>query len=543
MSTTARLEDFGQKIGGARKDLYNFAEFTEEERLKLVKRDTIWKKPDYVALIESGYDDGVAYYADIVRKSVRPHPDSFTDAAIKNYIDTVTSIRDDVMALKTKSDVDDYYIKTFLPKFFNKGASAFSFSVRDTAMLAISQKTMKAVMTSYGRCKRKAQSELFGVADNKKAAEKVRRTLRVVCVNGTSIKVCPDWYGKECIHQKLGSSSYYYYLDNHDTLSDKVDNETFVILNEASHRVILSENGKAFSSRDTAESAIDAMAKAAEVSAQSGTDKQTSRKSKFKSVCVQNVVRSGALDYLAGERASGDLYIETFGFRGGEFGHWMNEKDRQDSLDYGYNALMDLSVVLDIFPEDISLGKSLAIAFGARGKGAANAHFETLRNVINLTKMSGAGCLAHEWCHALDFYIGKKCNVKPGALASDSVDYFCERAKLPKPFADLVIALKIDSNTKNTTEYYRGSTRFGEMYAKTGHGYWESRCEMLARAFDCYVHDKLAELGIRSDYLSAYSDSFKMGDTIAYPVGKERRMFNQKFDELFAYLRTDGFFR
>ena len=52
---------------------------------------------------------------------------------------------------------------------------------------------------------------------------------------------------------------------------------------------------------------------------------------------------------------------------------------------------------------------SLAIAFGARGSGSALAHFEPARNVINLTKLKGAGSLAHEWGHALDFFLGMNC--------------------------------------------------------------------------------------------------------------------------------------
>lgn len=52
---------------------------------------------------------------------------------------------------------------------------------------------------------------------------------------------------------------------------------------------------------------------------------------------------------------------------------------------------------------------SLAIAFGARGSGTALAHFEPARNVINLTKLKGAGSLAHEWGHALDFFLGTNC--------------------------------------------------------------------------------------------------------------------------------------
>lgn len=59
--------------------------------------------------------------------------------------------------------------------------------------------------------------------------------------------------------------------------------------------------------------------------------------------------------------------------------------------------------------KECDLNMSLAIAFGARGSGRALAHFEPSRNVINLTKMKGAGSLAHEWGHAFDFNVGQLC--------------------------------------------------------------------------------------------------------------------------------------
>lgn len=64
---------------------------------------------------------------------------------------------------------------------------------------------------------------------------------------------------------------------------------------------------------------------------------------------------------------------------------------------------------------------------------------------------------------------------------------------------------------------------------------------MFARAFDCYIADKLREKGLRSDYLTAHSDCFveEMSGTIycAYPVGNERERLNQLFDALIADLK------
>lgn len=103
-------------------------------------------------------------------------------------------------------------------------------------------------------------------------------------------------------------------------------------------------------------------------------------------------------------------FIDTFGFRGVEFGNWNNQEDRQQLLDDAYDGLLDLAEIMDIPPKAISLDGDLGLAFGARGQGlsGARAHYEPSKVVINLTKMNGAGSLAHEWFHALDHYLGRQ---------------------------------------------------------------------------------------------------------------------------------------
>jgi Inorganic Pyrophosphatase/Large polyvalent protein-associated domain 1/Transglycosylase SLT domain len=111
------------------------------------------------------------------------------------------------------------------------------------------------------------------------------------------------------------------------------------------------------------------------------------------------------------ERRQGDVdpkrFQQDFGFRGGEFGNWNKGGDGQAAINYAYDAMHDLAKVLGIDPQALSLGGQLSIAFGARGHGgkdAASAHYEPARAVINLTKIKGAGSLAHEWFHAVDHY-------------------------------------------------------------------------------------------------------------------------------------------
>lgn len=123
---------------------------------------------------------------------------------------------------------------------------------------------------------------------------------------------------------------------------------------------------------------------------------------------LEKVQRTGK-DYRKGRNIDADEFTKTFGFRGGEFGNWVKPEERQTMLNLAYDSFMDLANILNISPRAISLGGELSIAFGARGTGgfeAFNAHYESSRAVINLTRLKGAGAVAHEWMHALDNYFG-----------------------------------------------------------------------------------------------------------------------------------------
>ena len=75
------------------------------------------------------------------------------------------------------------------------------------------------------------------------------------------------------------------------------------------------------------------------------------------------------------------------------------------------------------------------------------------------------------------------------------------------------------------------------MYSKERAGYWSSICEMFARAFDCYVHDKLVEAGITDTYLSGYSDRYCYEGHYAYPRGEERKKINKTIDDMMTWFK------
>ena len=141
-------------------------------------------------------------------------------------------------------------------------------------------------------------------------------------------------------------------------------------------------------------------------SPEGATDLLNRKRENYELPALEELTRNGMPDYRNGKDVTPDDFQSAFGFRGGEFGNWLNAEERKQFLNYAYDALMDLATILHISPRALSLGGELSIAFGARGKQGAKAHYEPTRAVINLTKMNGAGSLAHEWAHALDNYFG-----------------------------------------------------------------------------------------------------------------------------------------
>lgn len=101
-----------------------------------------------------------------------------------------------------------------------------------------------------------------------------------------------------------------------------------------------------------------------------------------------------------------EALIEVFGFRGINFGNWTKQNERQNFVNLAYDSLYDLAEILNLPPKALSLGGKLGLAFGAQGRSSAAGHFIPEYNEINLTRKSGAGSLAHEWWHALDYYFG-----------------------------------------------------------------------------------------------------------------------------------------
>ena len=249
-------------------------------------------------------------------------------------------------------------------------------------------------------------------------------------------------------------------------------------------------------------------------------------------------VRYTGKKYRGVSNVTPEEWQKKFSFAGVEFGNWTSQQDRQYSMNYCYDSLCDMAEAIGISLKDIAFSGELSLAFGARGRSNACAHYEPLRKVINLSKMHGAGSLAHEWMHALDREIACFYGITDEMLGSETN----HKNKLPEEFNALITQMirSLDDPYKNS-DYYEGSVAFGACYSKDAFGYWTSTCEMLARAFACYVMDRI---GVCDDYLVAHAEAYIVisnGELqYAFPCGDERKALNQRFDALFKRLKKDG---
>jgi hypothetical protein len=612
MPETVQHQDFGEKIGGAKKDLWNerglyssdISSMNEREAAKYVKKDNVWKKNDYQAMIDGGTPFDVVYFIKKVRDNLADAPvflrlDDTEEKRLdrqKQYIDTVRELESVMLSVRTKEDALATLERFFVDNGYMEVAAhsgiqtykQFRYTEKGRGNPVISDKLFKTMNVSSNRfdydITRKAEREQFGTPKKNKVPRgyEIRFNDKTMKHSGDEWK--PDtWYV---------TKGHY----------------------------ILKMN---FESKEEALKW-----------AQGAANRQTSdRKKRFIPPQLENIKRDGP-DYRQGMDIEGQDYLDTFGFKGGEFGNWMSQKDRQASLDFGFEALKDLADALQISDMDVSYNGALSIAFGARGSGNAVAHYEPLRNVINLTKMRGAGSLAHEWWHGLDDYMGSKLGVC-GLLSDHAhkspafnklMEVIKSKPETPEQAAERTVKqnermrknadswLKSDVSSqlqnnesilpeyeklregflrgeagniakinelqksvvgrvipkearerlenferwlgqavstppaigKTATDYLRNSKEMGQIFEKEG-DYWESNVELTARAFATYVMDKL---GRRSDYLIGHAEcavnivtdkSGEMQILKAYPQGEERTAINRAFDDVVAELKREQY--
>ena len=564
-----KIEDFGEKIEGARKDIAalrkGIMELTGEmidgwnskEQEQYINKDLVWKRPDYQEMVEYGLDREIAYFIKTVRDAIPAKPPIKTEEGRKGYVEFVQNVRD--MALKVESYDDIASFKNQMISNYLERSGVRSYNAKPETYGGFQTKMLRALNQTKYNLEREVRSKEFCYSED----EHLKHTYIQAIFS-------PSQYADIKVQQNklgVGTDHEYGHLDIYvtekkgfrDTIIFRIQDEKHhcpdMIEADFQHDkfYVISKNNellfKDINTKEEAEHLAMEWAKKAE-QMKNPSKKKTARSHKEKLLPPQleNVQRIGEEHRECDMNVSGEDILESFKLRGGQFGNWTNQNDRQTNMNMLFDAFRDLAVALDIPYEDVSLTKdngertaALAIAWGARGHSSALAHYEPLENVINLTKMRGAGSLAHEWGHALDCYVKEMADLKPECGAEKAQMYMATHCyNKDNPFAEVVRAMnfkELPNGNLEATNFYKESKKADGNYAKTDNGYWTSACEMFARSFACYVSDKLREKGIRSDYLTGHSEY-----TI-FPRGEERKQINNAIDKLIDDLKERGYLK
>ena len=324
MAENLQHEDFGEKIGGAKKDLWkdrglyvdDLGAMNEREAEKFVKKDNVWKKPDYQAMLDDGVPLGVVYFIKKARDSLGASPQyRYSDktpelrrARQEEYIETVRQLQAVIEDVRTLDDAMQAYDRFLIQNGYVEQVQGWASGTHYRATKksldnpVITNKLVQALhIRSASHFDRdftqKAQQEQFGVSKDQKM---------------------PKGYA---IHFNDGKNTY---SRNNDWKPG-----TYYVTKGYS---ILQTN---LESREAALKWVQDFAR----------QRSKGGKVRFTPPQLAHVRRTGP-DYRSGQEITGQHYLDTFGFRGGEFGNWMNQNDRQASLNMGFEALKDLAAAL-----------------------------------------------------------------------------------------------------------------------------------------------------------------------------------------------------
>jgi hypothetical protein len=413
--------DFGEHIGGARKELWSagginledLLDMNDAEKAKFVKKDNIWKKPDYEQMVEAGVPKVVAYAIKEVRNAIpaKPYVSYFEQDdpekvkyRMECYVKFVTMIRDTMSGVSSEEEFMEKQQVVYNQIVDPERSTRYSISSKTEYTGLFQTKLLRAI-----RCNHQTfcnyihymEMEQFAV----KKEDKVPAGWKIE-------KYSPDGFYSR---SRVGCIR-----------------DTYIVSKGYS---VIEKNIPTYE---------EALCKCQEYAKQLRAKKP--RKASATPKQLKRVERTGLPDVRNGRDIVGEDFLKDFGIRGGEFGNWMSEKDAQASLNMAYEAFCDFADVLGIPLSSVSFWGRLAIAFGARGQGSAVAHYEPLREVINITKMKGAGSLGHEMFHALDDIVAKKLGLKK--MMTESF----EKEKIPESVRNVISAMQYRKATKEEIE-------------------------------------------------------------------------------------------
>ena len=542
-SPAGKIEDFGEKIGGARKDVWT----SFQEDLGAVADDDIasqplskvWPQPDYQALLDGGADSWAVAFARAARDEIPSKPRQAWK--VKRWAEQVRSLRDTTMKLMD-GRLSVERAKQLMTQFTSQGMRDLAGRVELYTLVGHSKsldgvRIRSGEYSMYNRVEYNPPRVIWTV-EKEAAATAFSNWPRELATGATreeALKAFKEKYDsldinpaakKEVtfdIYSKRGQDGYF--------IGKKVGRNYIDVAGPF-------ENVKAAREHKAT--------KQAELVAKLEKAKEIPRERRD-----TNDPRVGE-DMRNGQDVTPQMFGETFGFRGVEFGNWVEQGRRQKDLNDAFDALMDMAAIIGVPPKALSLNGELGLAFGARGGGGVNpaaAHYEPGKIVINLTKKSGAGSLGHEWWHALDNYFSRM-RSKGDGMMTDALDVSLASRGSPFQHQGAVRKEMIEAfgAVMKAIRQTAIKARSAKLDAKRSKEYWTTDPEMSARAFESYLISKLQDQEASNDYLAnivapetwkaAEALGFELDDSYPYPTAGEIPAIRAGFDHFFQTIET-----
>lgn len=502
-----RIEDFGEKILGARKDMWGKyrAAMTSElpADVRSITLSQYFPEPNYEAAIAKGITTEQLAIVKALRDSLPVKPQRPARAA--QWVEGLKAAREtanhvlqhpEMVNLFKETDKTDaihnrvaFYLEIGYPAF----TKAKDYTLRSSDYLMYGGTRFNTPTTIY-----ELERGYKRVAGSQNRAEMVALARKMLAQSAAPAKAPTklDVYqrrdtGEIIIGKKIATGKFIDLKGGFERVKDAFD---FLTQNQAHLEALLAEKRKIYPvRRDT------------------------------------NAPRVGKEYRPAGTVITPERFSQEFGFRGVQFGNWVEQERRAQDLNNAYDALLDMADIIRIPARAVSLDGTLGLAFGARGKANELAHYERGHVVINLNKKNGAGSLGHEWWHALDNYFSRQ----DGQNEMTSENPKANSALRPEMKEAYQGVLKAITDT-----FYSRSVNLDKLRSKP---YWSTRTEMTARAFESYLIYKAKQEGHSNDYLAniVNPEAYLGGkERFPYPTDTEMPAIAAAFDRFFNTLKT-----
>lgn len=511
----AAIEDFGEKIAGARKDVYQAYQEAMQQPLpedaEGITLSKFFPAPDYETLIANGADVRALAAIKAMREEIPAKPRK--GYKLTRWVDTLKLMRQfsneliegkftagqiiEKMRIRGTglgrlADKIEFYGNLGYPAFKNAGKDTFVGRIADDQYTAYMNGKRLGVYPSPAE----ATSAISAALQTAPSTDGRTTKLDIYQITKT---------GEIIIGKKVGSGKF---IDLRGGFKDVREARAYLKENEAGLLEVLERKKNVRPERRST-----------------------------------NDPRKGE-DYRMGQAISPEKFASEFGFRGVQFGNYVEQAKRAEDLNNAYDAFLDLANLIKVPSRSISLNGELGLAFGARGKGGKNApaaHYESDMVVINLTKKGGAGSLGHEWWHALDNFLGK--NATGGQAKDEFLTVPARKPDMARP--ELVEAFRELMKAIKSTDFLKRSR---ELDKRRGKDYWSTDIELSARAFEAYLIERADKQGLSNDYLAnivsedmheATNQVLADNEPYPYPKKDEMVVIGKAFDKLFSTIKTE----